>query len=382
MQFPRYVRVIDPIGNDLRFMLSYANSWYVLQDTPYVGYNLYPPLATVLFVPLLGLPFYLSFKIISVLSLVLLILTIVKIPNTLGKGLSGNVVQLLFLTTALFSYGFHFELERGQFNVIAVSLCIIAIWLFHYKSKYRVAAYLLFTLSVQLKVYPLICIILLVHDWKAYKTNVQRILALSAVNFTLLFILGPGVFGHFIRAIQSQIMSPYVWVGNHSIHSFVAMAAQTSLERGYFWPFGYEKWIQIGLMIIVALCFIAIVWQVIRQNKKGIDPYLLAASLLVALTIPSVSHDYTLPILASPMAFLFYRECIAEARGFSSNLQNLLYRALLFLLSFFYFSTLFSFTNKPALLKNNCPALIIMLIVITGLSILKNTPARELRPVK
>ena len=56
--------------------------------------------------------------------------------------------------TGLTSHGLQFELERGQFNVVAISLCLLAVYIFHYQVKYRHFGYLLFLVAVQLKVYP------------------------------------------------------------------------------------------------------------------------------------------------------------------------------------------------------------------------------------
>ena len=69
MQFLPYIPRLNPIGIDLQQMLSYSDSWFVGKNTPYIGANLYPPLATVLVTPLLYVKFFAAYKIITLLTL-------------------------------------------------------------------------------------------------------------------------------------------------------------------------------------------------------------------------------------------------------------------------------------------------------------------------
>jgi hypothetical protein len=92
----------------------------------------------------------------------------------------------------------------------------------------------------------------------------------------------------------------------------------------------------------------------------------LVACTLGALIIPSFSHDYTLPILAGPVAVLFARRILWE-RPDQPGVRGKLVLPLL-VLATAYSTTLFPLTNKPDAIRNNFPALFTMLLVITVLS--------------
>ena len=53
-------------------------------------------------------------------------------------------------------------------------------------------------------------------------------------------------------------------------------------------------------MLLLILCFGLIIGRAIKNNEKGLNPYLLLISTIAALIIPSVSNDYKLSILIAP----------------------------------------------------------------------------------
>jgi hypothetical protein len=380
MNFFRYVQTVNPIGLDLRLMLSYSESWFIVKQTPYIGSNLYPPLASILFTPLLFTDFSWAYRIVTLVSVFCYTIMTFVMPLRTGREGKATPLLILIFITGLLSYGFQFELERGQFNVIAIFLCFLAIWIHHYHSRYRIAAYILFTLSVQLKIFPFIFIVMLINDWHDWKNNLKRISILTLVNFALFFILGPQIFINFLDAIKEQAVNPYIWVGNHSISSFVAILFGLAAAQGRGWPDQYAGWAQIALLAFIVVCHFSVLLQTYRQNQKGLNPHLLIACTIGALLIPSVSHDYKLAILAAPVACLFAED------GFSDRAKNprqkIIFSELMFIFSVAYSSTLVSFTNKPPLLQNNFPALFVMLLVTTILSLLfKPRVEWENRPI-
>jgi len=361
MQFFRYVPAINPIGTDLKYMLSYSESWFVAKQTPYIANNLYPPLATILFTPLLFIDFSWAYKILTLVNVACYVMITLVFPIRAGKERQVSSLLILVFITGLFSYGFQFELERGQFNVIAVFICFLAIWIYHYHNKYRYLGYILFSISVQLKVYPIIFLVMLISDWHDWRNNIKRLLILATVNFVLFFALGPHIFVDFIIAIKSQAANPYIWVGNHSISSFVVFGSYPSPELTQF-----------VLLALVAVCIFSIMLQVYRQNQKDINPYLIFACTIGALLIPSVSNDYKLSILAAPVAILFSNDRFSERAN--SPYMHLIYIVVMLIFSVAYSSTLISYTNKPILIQNNFLALVTMLLAITFLSFVFKPP--------
>ena len=107
-----------------------------------------------------------------------------------------------------------------------------------------------------------------------------------------------------------------------------------------------------------------------RHRQKGMNPLLLLVCTIGALLIPSASHDYTLSLLAAPVA-IFLSSNIFSIRVKNLRLRILLI-SLLVIFSFTYFSTLYSYTNKPYyyIFGNNFPALFMMLLIITIFSLM------------
>jgi hypothetical protein len=377
MKFFVYVPAMQVIGQDLNYMLDYCRSWLIYGSTPYIGHNLYPPLAMVIFSPLLLLnppTAYLAVTIIITLGYIFVTFVLPILVNA-QKGVM--LTTLLMLLTGLFSYGLQFELEKGQFNVISFSLCMLAIYLYHYKPRFRVLAYVLFTISVQLKVYPAIFILMFIDDWTKWKQILMRFAGLALLNIALLFVLGYRVFLDFFMAIKSQALNPYIVMNNLSIKAFTELLFRKNGFRSYFLNEGMSldqlhslsqyAWIlQMMLLLLLSLCLFIIISKAFKQKTSGLNPYLLLACTIGALLIPSVSHDYKLSLLASPMAILLQEGDVA-----SKTLRtNITARFLMLIGSFSYSITLFSYTNRPYILRNNLPMLVIVLIVFTIMAIL------------
>ena len=149
-------------------------------------------------------------------------------------------------------------------------LVFLAIWIYHYRNRYRFLAYILFILSVQLKVYPLIFIVMFVADWQAWKNNIKRLAGLIAANFALFFVLGPGLFVDFVKALLSQTTDPGVWTGNHSIHSFVTLYFKLASDAGWGWVDRYAGGTQIAILLIIIFFIFLVLLQTYRQKQKGV----------------------------------------------------------------------------------------------------------------
>lgn len=377
MKFFVYVPFAGPIGLDLNQMLNYSEAFFIQHGSPYIGNNLYPPLTIFFFGPLLLLDRSTAYAVTTIISVAAYMVTALIIPILVNKhNTRQSVIQLLFIT-GLFSYGLHFELERGQFNVIAFSLAMLAVYLFHFKPGLRFLSYVLLTVSIQLKVFPLIFLIMLVDDWKDWKTNIARFLKLTLVNIALLFVLGFQFFKEFLKAISEQALNPHITMTNHSIKVFVELITRKVGFRNFFLDRGmelsqikswaeYEGTVQLLLQLFAIGCMFAILLHGIRTKSGGFDPYLFAACTILALVLPSVSNDYTLPLITGPLAIVFQKR--------SEHDENTKLKFNLILLtiigSFVYSLTLFSYTNKPLLLDNNAPILLTLLLVITVMSML------------
>ncbi|MGO8994300.1 MAG: hypothetical protein ACLQVI_13305, partial [Polyangiaceae bacterium] len=214
---------------------------------------------------------------------------------------------------------------------------------------------------------PFIFILLFLVGRPFGKADAARALALSLVNFGLLFVLGPRVFVEFLHAIRAQVLHPYSWAANHSIRSFVTVTwGGGSPDHGANWVGRHADAVQLGLLASVAACLLVVARRAHAQERGRISASLLLACTLGALLIPSVSDDYKLPILGPPLA-LYFADLSVDARDLRGIARGLLVVPSC-ALALAYTSTLFSYTNKPAALQNNCGALIVMLLAVTGMS--------------
>ncbi len=372
MQFIRYVPAAEHIGLDLKQTLSFSQFWFPGQNISYVRSNNYPPLASLLFTPLLFVKFFVAYRIVTLLSVLSYVFMLSLGAFWVGKRRHLPALLMLVLITGLFSYGFQFELERGQFDLITVVLTFLAIWIYHRHNRYRYVAYFLFCISVQLKLYPYMFIVLLIRDWQDWKNNIVRIAVLTIANIAFLFVFGRDIFMDFVNATQAHTVNPYIWVGNHSIHSFVTLVLRFASRHGASWLMQFSGLMEWILLVTVVSCIFLIMLQMYRQKRTGVSPHLLLAATLGALLLPPVSHDYRLSILAAPVAILFVHARLREEPA-SPSLQILRIVAI-FALSFAYSSTLFTSAAKPYVLANNLPALFIMLFTVTFLALSSPPP--------
>lgn len=368
-----YVPNINPIGNDLTVMVDQIKEWVSTGQSPY-DVQFYPPLTYIIFAPLLLIKDYSSlytfFTFFTFLSYCLLTLVL---PLKLIEKKDYPLALLLFIT-GLFSYGFQFELERGQYNVFTFLLCLISIYIFHHYPKYRLLAYLLFSLSVQLKLYPAIFIVMFVDDWRDWKNVIFRFVGIGLFNLLLFFAMGYQTFWDFVRSVSAQVVNP-TWFGvwNHSVSAFVSSVKEDGLGLVSWETLRLLRhnagWIEAILLIVfIALFACSLVISHLRK-ESGLDRYLLLACTLGALVLP-ISYDYTLSILTAPM--LLFLSGIPVMNTARQKLASIL---LILGISLAYFSALIPYKYRPYFLDNIFPSLLLILILATIMNFmrLKNT---------
>jgi hypothetical protein len=379
--FHRFLPDRRPIGLDVRAVMDYVHNWLVSGESPYADrFIAYPPLALILFAPmqLIGYPaFY--FVIVS-LTVSIYSLAALVVAAALPRERNYFLLPVLFILS-LFSYGFQFELERGQFNIIAFSLCLIAIFLYHCSDKYYLPAYLLFTLGVQLKIYPIILILMFIKDWRDGKANIKRLVGIGLLNFFLLFISGIGMFTDFLGAVRSQQLFEGSWNGNHSLKGFVYQLSQDGF--GLFEP-GVQavlsQWrgtLELFLLSVIAVCLLVLMVHSYFWSDVGFNPFLFLACTICALVIPSISNDYKLPILTIPMATVWCTITLPDhtSKRFISIL-------LILISSVAYWSIQYPFVVKPTYLSRNFPALFILLLAVFALRFVTASRNLDLTVVK
>lgn len=365
----RFLPNANPIGVDIQAVIRYIQDWLTSNESPYAdGFIAYPPLALVLFAPLLLIGYPAYYYVITFISLLSYTVSSLWIPllDTRGK----NIALILFLfALGLFSYGFQFEMERGQSNIIAFSLALIGLYLYHARDDFRFLGYLFFTIGVQLKIYPVILVVMFITERVDWKGNAKRIAGILLVNFALLFVLGFQMFAGFLHSVRHNQLHISTWNGNHALKSFVTYLVSNRLE--VFGPGRFATFLQnqglveILLLTVLGLCLIAVLAFSYFRGRSGFNPYLLVICTICALIVPSISNDYKLPILTAPMALLWCNITIPD-HGLRKGLSIL----LIVITSLGYWSIQYPPLVKPEFLNRNFPALFILLLAVTLLSFL------------
>jgi hypothetical protein len=363
MQFNQYVAILSPIGHDFRGIVLLTSNWLQSGTVPTI---IYPPITLIFFAPFTFLNYGAGYKILTLIVLICYVLITLILPVWINEQKSISALAMLVFVTGIASYGLQFEIERGQWNLIAFTFCLTAIYLFHRYRRHRWLAYFFFTISVQLKLFPAIFVFALIEDWSDWKKNIRRFAGLGIVNIAALFIFGldpvrrtMGVFG----GLQGNLFGP---PNNISITSYTAYFLSLGLlpHQGVFLWLEANDWVlQFLTAAFFVFCFMIILRQAYKRNVKGVDPYVLMACLVGALIIPPISFDYKLCILPASVAL-----SIPAILAFEDSRYRSLTTLLVFILSVAYSSTLYSYRVKPLMIRNDLPVLLVILAIYTILS--------------
>ena len=357
---------LTPIAVDLRAVIDFGQLW-LDGLTPYNGSNVYPPISILLFVFWAKIGFDAAYILLALVTVALLFTLTIGLALHHSRGGALSPLMALFLFSSLGSYGVLFEFERGQFNVMAMGLSLCGVWLFHARPRWKILAYALFSIGIQLKLYPAILGLLLTRDYRDTAGNVRRAAWLGVINILLLFAAGPQMFVDFVRAVDQLAFKFGGSPANLSIDSF-ALFANGALARHVTMPAWFPA-VAGSVMLLFLLACLAIIFMLNRRDQqRGLDPYLLLACTIAAMLIPPISYDYKLSILAPAIALA----ALEFERGARHVHPGSLGLAAFVVMVAAYTTTLYSFGFKPTVLDNNCPALLVILACVTGLAVLRS----------
>jgi hypothetical protein len=372
--FVDYLPALDPIGNDLNYNTRAITFWLQGKSPYELPYHFYPPLYHVVFAPILVLSPQGRYALMTALTLIsfgaLFFLLWRKRANNHG-------VFLFFFLTGLFSYGMQFELERGQFNVIAMLLVIIAISLYHNFLSFRLLAYTLWTIATHIKLYPGVFLLMFFSRWNNWRENLTTLLALGGLNIAAFLVLGYKVFLQFVNAVITESRNP-LWVLpdkqpiTHSINAFIDKLVKNNDNelptRLAEWLSASAAWVTFILLAIIVLCSVLIIWRTLRNRANLLHADALMLFILLGFLLPSVSIDYKLVLLAPGLAVVLANRRMPEVRW-----QKILFIGLTILMSTAYSLTLVPYRYRGGLLLTAFPMLFIQLLCLTGLNLLNKT---------
>jgi len=374
--FPYNILVNSPIGSDFRSIVFSSSTWIHSGAVPP---TLYPPITLMFFVPFTFLNDGTGYTVLTLIILICYVWSTLILPRWINKQKGISAFAMLIFITGLVSYGLQLELERGQWNVVAFTFCLTAIYIFHDHPHRRWLAYLLFSISVQLKLYPAIFVFALIENWSDWKNNIRRFVGLGIVNVLALFIFGSGPL---VRTVGSVVETAATHVGlpfNLSVSSFVMYI----LSMGFLPHAPIIVWLQVNgwlpqlfLFAFFAVCFLMILGQAYKNGSKGFNPWVFMACSIGAFIIPAISFDYKLATFPSSIAL-----SIPAILTFKESGNKFLMILLTFLFSVAYSSTLYPYMYKPEWLQYNLPALLLILTICTILCCVRSEKSADASPI-
>ena len=361
--FPYLFPAIRPLGTDFREGLFFPAKYLLEGKNPYLRGFPYPPFASIFATPFRLFNVqnaYLIHVILLFLAIIAIVYTSVKIAEYVSINAKesrdfktgGWIVDAIFLPVTiltLFSYGFIFTVERGNFDPFPLLFLVLSLWVLLTKPDRLWLQTLLVGIATHLKVYPAVLFSLIL--WKHGR---KSILPLIAVNAALLFMTGPLNVVEFFRKIIPYSQGPFIWIGNHSATSF------STQVNNFLSP---RLNIEIPALFFSALPLLLwgagalVLW---RRNYSPINAtYLYALSIPVMNLLPSTSHDYKLVLLSSPLAIVLFLTLYRFTEsGRPLELVKLL--TLLFLL----IPLTRSYTMLPVALGNKYPFILLFQFVV------------------
>lgn len=301
------VPTLLPIGIDFNAVYIFASALregidhFVAVVAP-AGPNVYPPFVSVVMLPVTFFAPDTAYELYALL-LVLFLASTAYLCLDFGRGLElqPRLILALLVTTVLFhSYPVNFSIERGNSDITAAFFMMLALW---GMNRHRpVLAVIALTIATQFKVYPAVLAVLLLcsFSWKPF--------ALFCVtNLALLFVLGIRGLENFFSLLSRFSAEPYVWTGNHSLHSWLRHA----VNAGVLAP---EMESPVRMAIFALLVAVFLLLSVLLLQRKadavlapGLDLGLIGmVGICFALMglLPSTSHDYKLVIQFVPFLLL------------------------------------------------------------------------------
>jgi len=349
MRFPIDMMSMNPPCNDLWVSITAASK--TMSAGTITGANfVYSPLFVVIYNILSKINFF-YLRWISYLSIVSSYVYL-TFKNPLNKYKSISHISLYIIFTGFLSYGLRFELERGQWNLQTILLCFIALKLKDHINVYiKIIAYILFTLAIHLKDWPIIFIFNFININESIYENVKTVLIIFLLNTLSLFVLGVRFLKEFITKIAHVAAHPDAWVANISLTCFnIQLSSIYNLNLRNLNIITY----------IYTLIFLICIFLAYNKKINGNNPLVLLLCSTGAILFPSVSFDYKICILTVFLAHFFNcyeiisltssaTLCLRKYNNFnkiSYNLKSITELSLLSFILILYPPTLYSYIYK------------------------------------
>ncbi len=369
MVYPRYIPENKWTGNDFFLDYKFATNYFVnhksayIRDDPENWYlqNAYPPLFTFYLYPmfLFDISWIGGYRLVYGLILFFYLLMSLVLPYFYHRSRSIPPIIILLTTAGMTSYGLQFALERGQFDVIAMGICLTSVYMFWYFPKLRWLSYILFFLAFQFKIYPYVFILCFIENWRDWKRNLIRLGSLTGAIILSLFVMGTKGFFEFLRAISYQTKGG-VYSRDHGVNYGIDYLLGTNNINVPSQSILVIKAIVVLIGIVVLAAVLVLYFK--SMPSGSFYPPLLFACMIFAMAFFPASKDYKLPLLTAVFGVysLYLEMRLSDVTGWRSNGIHIVY----LLMAFCYCSTLYSYAYRPVLLQNSFPFLFVIMLCI------------------
>ncbi len=291
----------------LNFYPDFSQYYYGVKSlNPYLHGIIYPPLAMVIFSSLTLLPFVVSEKLWTVLSLISLFLSVYLIFKIYKQPLF-STFGCIILGLVCFSFPVKFTLGMGQINNFILLIFVAGIYFLKQKKNFIWSAPLL-ALSVSLKLFPAFIpfYFLLTKKWRFLSVFILSLLVFGLLAFVL---VGPKINLYFYQNFLSTLLTGWKTAYyNQALTGFLGR----SLPAGIF---------REALKDALSLIFILISFLVIFKNRKSEKLQNMHLGLLISLNliVNNFSWQHHFVFMLFPfLATLFY------VQNFKKNLKFIL----------------------------------------------------------
>jgi hypothetical protein len=245
-------------------------------------------------------------------------------PDLSGQGrrIDAGQLALVFGFWLMTSYGFMYEVERGNIDLYALCFALLSVWLMVRLPRSAWWPAIVLAVAINLKFYPGVLLVLLFwrYRWRA-------VVPALVANVVLLLITGPGNVRNTVTALSnSESTTHALWWGNHS-----AAALARVLQQVTGWA---PSWIHVPLLLVPLALWALTLALLMRRGWSDRRAVLAAAACVPVMgVVPAISHDYKLVLYVFPLAVLAAVITTMSRRGLAlwSVLFGLLCLAMLFL---------------------------------------------------
>ena len=210
-----------------------------------------------------------------------------------GRRVDARMLALVMGFWLMTSYGFMFEVERGNIDLYALVFSLASVWLMirFPRSAWLAAAAL--AIAIGLKLYPAILLVVLVwrYRWRS-------LVPVAVTTAAVMVVGGPVNLRHSLTGLYSIQADParLGWL-NES-----AAAVAHLLRGGTSWA---PAWVLYPLLLVPLSLWGSTLLVLIRRGCSERRIVLAAAACVpVMVVIPTISNDYKLVLSVFPLAVL------------------------------------------------------------------------------